>query len=367
MKFSCDRDALLHEISIAQEIISSRNALSILSNVLLETGENTLFIKATDLKVGFETSIPVEVIQTGVITVFCDKLLGILKTLPEGEVEFDQQEGRLTIKPRFKKISFQLKSIPADKFPELQTAREDSFFQVPQKDLAEMIAQTVFAVSDDETRYFMNGVYLERKENSLAMVATDGRRLAFVSKPIGAEVVSFNPVIVPPKILTLMKKFLTGEGTVSMAVSDKNVFFRINNQKLFSNLIEGQFPNYARVIPHEQQFAIQLSKSDLSEALRRVSLLVEQKSRRVFMKVSPNVIVLNAEESEIGAAKEEIPCSYEGPEATIALNYLYLSEPLRVIEEDAIRIEYTEPTKAITLRAVPEREYFHIVMPMQID
>ncbi len=152
-----------------------------------------------------------------------------------------------------------------------------------------------------------------------------------------------------------------------MAVSDKNVFFRINNQKLFSNLIEGQFPNYARVIPHEQQFAIQLSKSDLSEALRRVSLLVEQKSRRVFMKVSPNVIVLNAEESEIGAAKEEIPCSYEGPEATIALNYLYLSEPLRVIEEDAIRIEYTEPTKAITLRAVPEREYFHIVMPMQID
>ncbi len=367
MKFSCDRDALLHEISIAQEIISSRNALSILSNVLLETGENTLFIKATDLKVGFETAIPVEVIQPGIITVFCDKLLGILRTLPEGEIEFEQQEGKLVIKPRFKKISFQLKSIPADKFPELQAAREDSFFLLPQKDLAEMISQTVFAVSDDETRYFMNGVYIERKEDALVMVATDGRRLAFVSKPIGADVAAFDPVIVPPKILSLMRKFLSGEGTVAVAISEKNIFFKINNQRLFSNLIEGQFPNYSRVIPNEQQYSIQIAKADLSEALRRVSLLVEQKSRRVYVKLAPNVMILNAEESEIGAAKEEIPCVYEGPEATIALNYLYLMEPLKVVEEDSIRVEYTEPTKAITLRAEPNREYFHIVMPMQVD
>ena len=144
MKFTCDKASILREVSIAQEIISSRNALSILSNVLIEVADNTLILKATDLKVGFETQVPVEVAVPGSTTIYCDKFLGILRSLPDGEIEFEQQDNRLIIRPLFKKIDFQLKSITSDKYPEIQDVAPDTYFQVPQNDLIEMINQTIF-------------------------------------------------------------------------------------------------------------------------------------------------------------------------------------------------------------------------------
>ena len=169
MKFSCDRDMIMKEFQIAQEIISSRNALSILSYVLLKVEQGSLQIRATDLKVSFETKVPVDSSEAGSTTVFCDKILSILRTLPPGEVLFELHDHeRFIIKPVFKtNIDFQLKNMSADKFPEIQWADPDSFFSVPQRDLIEMISQTVFAVSDDETRYFMNGVYMEKKNQQI--------------------------------------------------------------------------------------------------------------------------------------------------------------------------------------------------------
>jgi DNA polymerase III subunit beta len=367
MKFTCEKEPILKEISIAQDIISSKNALSILSNVLLEADGSTLVIKATDLKVGFEASIPVEVIVPGSTTVFCDKFLGILRSLPDGDVEFEQDDQRLIIRPLFKKIDFQLKSIASEKFPEMQVTDEANFFEVPQRDLIEMIAQTIFAISDDETRYFMNGVYLENQDGKMVMVATDGRRLSYIAKEMGEEIRDFNPVIIPPKILSLINKLASGEGTMSIAVSDKSIFVKFDNQRISSNLIEGQFPNYRRVIPDSQDHEVVIPSGDLMEALRRVSLLVEQKSRRIYLGLSGNVLTLNSEESEIGVAKEEVECNYEGPDTTIALNYLYLMDPLRVIKDEKVVIRFTETNRAITLIPLPEKDYFHVVMPMQLD
>lgn len=368
MRFTCDRDAILKEISVAQEIISSRNALSILSNVFLNAADSTLTIRATDLKVSFETRIPVDVTEGGSTTVFCDKLSGILKNLPQGEIEFidDVDTEQFVIKPRFKKINFRLKSIAADKFPELQHADEQILFALPQETLMEMISQTIFAVSDDETRYFMNGVYLEHVDDQLIMVATDGRRLSHVSKNITGVTTPFPGVIVPPKVLTLVRKLASGEGTVRIAVTEKTVFFDLDNQKLSSSLIEGQFPNYKRVIPDHQDHMIRVDRTELQDALKRVSLLVE-KSRRIYITITENQLVLTSEESEIGKATEEITCEYNGPETTLALNYLYLSEPLRVIETDHLTMQFTESNKAITINPEPVSDYFHIVMPMQLD
>lgn len=366
MNFICEKTLLLKEIAISQEIISSRNVMSILSNVLLEADNNTLTIKATDLKVGFEAKIPVSVISPGSTTIFCDKFLSILRSLPEGEVEFKQNEEKLVIIPSNKKIDFQLKSIPSDKFPELQKISDDSYFDIPQKDFIEMITHTAFAVSDDETRYFMNGVFFENEGGILNMVATDGRRLSFIKKELGPQIPEFNPVIIPPKILNLIKKLSSGEGMLSLAISDKSVFINFDNQKLISNLIEGQFPNYKRVIPEKQEFSILVDKNLFMDALKRVSLLVEQKSRRIYLNVSPSVIILSSEESEIGVAKEEISCDYDGPEFSIALNYLYMEEPLKVMHGNLI-IKFTEPNKAVTLFSDPEKDFFHIVMPMQVD
>lgn len=368
MKFTCDRDTILREISVAQEIISSRNSLSILSNVLLEADNGTLVIKATDLKVGFETSVPVEVTVPGSTTVFCDKFLGILRSLPEGDVEFELDASqRLVIRPLFKRIDFQLKSIASEKFPELQTIEQDAFFTFPQKDFIEMISQTVFAVSDDETRYFMNGVFLEQQDGKVAMIATDGRRLSYVTKPLTIDGVEFPSVIIPPKVLNLVRKLSSREGDLSLAVSPKSVFIRFDSQKVSSALIEGQFPNYQKVIPERQEFAIQVNRLEFMEALKRVSLLVEQKSRRVYLHAAENILTVTSEESEIGVAKEELVCRYDGPEITIALNYLYLMDPFKVMEDEEVSIRFTEPNKALTIYPVPEKDFFHIVMPMQLD
>ena len=367
MKFVSNKADILKEISVAQEIISTRNTLSILSNVLLETRDNTLTIKATDLKVSFETNIPVETVEPGSTTVFCDKFLGILRSLPDGDVEFEQQDQSLDIRPMFKKIDFQLKSITSDKFPELQEISDDSYFELSQGDLLEMISQTIFAVSDDETRYFMNGVYVENVDSKLIMVATDGRRLSYISKAVDSGIAPFEGVIIPPKVLSLVRKLASGEGNLSLAVADKNVFFKFDNQKLASNLIEGQFPNYSRVIPESQDFDIFVNRKELIEALTRVSLLVEQKSRRVFFTVNENTILLHSEENEIGIAREEIPCQYEGPETSLALNYLFLVEPLRVMEDETVNIKFTDSKKALSLLPSDENEYVHIVAPMQLE
>jgi len=366
MKFTCERDDLLKEISIAQEIISSRNVLSILSNVYLKAEEDTLTIRATDLKVGFETRIPIEVSIPGSTTVFCDKFLGILRSLPIGEIEFELAENMLlNIRPIFKKINFQLKSISSEKYPEIQSIQDESYFEFSQRDFIEMIASTIFAISDDETRYFMNGVYLEKLEDHLIMVASDGRRLSFISKAVDPDIPDIKGTIIPPKILNMLRKLLPGEGNLSLSFTDKNIFARFGNHRISSSLIDGQFPNYQRVIPQSQEYRLVVQKDLLESALKRVSLLVEQKSRRVFLKVGENNLIVTSEESEIGMAEEEVPCQYSGPEDAIALNYLYLSEPLREIAEKDVSIEFTETAKAVTLKSVPEKDYLHIIMPMQ--
>lgn len=367
MKFTCERSVLLKEIAIAQEIISSKNAISILSNVLLEAENDTLFIKATDIKVNFETRVPVTVTESGSTTVFCDKLLGIINSIPDGELEFEQTDIKITIKPSFKKIKFQLKSIASDKFPEFPSSEGASFFDIPVKEFKEMVYQTVFAVSDDETRYFMNGVFLENNTEKLVMVATDGRRLAYIGKSFGTSVPVFKGVIIPPKVLNLITKRAGEEGPISIAVTEKCIFLKFGSYNLSSVLIEGQFPNYQRVIPEKQSFSFSVNRIELLEALKRVSLLVEQKSRRVYMTVSSGSLSISSEESEIGTAKEDIPCRYEGEQVTIALNYRYLEEPLKVISDESVTVQFTEPNRAITLHPVPEKDFFHIVMPMQLD
>jgi len=367
MKFTCEKNAFAREISFAQEIIASKNALSIMSNVLLVASEGSLSIKATDIKVSFETVIPVDTAEPGAVTVFCDKLSGILASIPEGDIALEQEDSKVVIKPTFKKVRFQLKTISSEKFPELPEAPAEAFFAIPARDFKEMIAQTIFAVSDDETRYFMNGVFLEKSGAGLALVATDGRRLSYIQKDFDAKIPDFKGVIVPPKVLSLVSKRASDEGLIELAVTEKSLFIRFGGYRVSSVLIEGQFPNYQKVIPQSQIHQLVLKRADLLDALKRVSIFVEQKSRRTFFGLSEGLMVISSEESEIGTAREELPCRYSGPEATIALNYKYVEEPLKAMDSENIVLEFTEPNRAITVSPETKTDYFHIVMPMQLE
>jgi DNA polymerase-3 subunit beta len=368
MKITCSRDALAREISIAQEVVSSRNSLSILSNVLLTAAKGALAIQATDLKVGFQTSIPVETMREGTATAFCDKLANILRSLPEGDVEIEQLDAAmLRVRPVGKKIDFQLRCIPSDKYPEMQQAPDSAYFDFPQKDFIDMVSQTLFAVSDDETRYFMNGVFLEKRDSSLSMVATDGRRLALVSRKVPIAVETLRGVILPPKILSIVRKLASGEGSLSLAITDKNVFVRLGERSLTSSLIEGQFPDYRRVIPDSQKHRAIVERDALESALKRVSLLVEQKSRKVLFALAGGMLTVSARESELGVASEEVPCEYDGPDMTFAVNCLYLIEPLHEMAQPRALLEFSEANKAITLKPETDEGYVNVVMPMQLD
>jgi DNA polymerase-3 subunit beta len=366
MKFTCERSVLLKEVSIAQEIISSKNAISILSNIYLETEGSVLIIKATDIKVNFETRLPVDVEEEGSTTVFGEKFLGILSSIPDGELEFEQKDINIIIKPRAKKVKFQLRCIASEKYPEFPAFSKERFFEIPIRDFKDMIQQTIFAVSDDETRYFMNGVFFKKEGDKMIMVATDGRRLAYAEKPAG-DAEDFGGVIIPPKILGILMRRAGDEGLIGISITDKNIFISFGSYNLSSVLIDGQFPNYQRVIPESQNFSFTVNRLETLEAFKRVSLLVEQKSRRVYMGLSSGVMSVSSEESDIGNAREEIPCKYAGEEVSIALNYRYIEEPFKVITDEEISIHFTEATKAITIKPVPEKDFFHIVMPMNLD
>lgn len=367
MKFIFDRDAMIKEISIAQEIISTKNATSILSNVLLIAEDDTLTIKATDIKVTFETKLPVEIYEPGMTTIFCDSFKNILNSLPSGEIEFNQNDIKVIIKPITKKVNFQLKSIASDKFPEFNVDNDIKYFEVPSSEVKEMITHTIFSVSDDEARFFMNGVYFEKKDDNLVMVATDGRRLAYTEKNICQGVNDFKPAIVPPKILNIILKRLPAEGNIDISITEKIIYFKIGNYKFSSVLIDGQFPNYKRVIPENQSSYFEVDKKDLTDALKRVSLVVEQKSHRVYFNITPGNLIVTSQESELGTAKEEIPCMYDGEDTIIAFNYHHIEEPMKVISTERIRFEFTENMKAITLKAVPNLDFFHVIMPIQME
>ena len=365
MKFTCSKEVLLKEISIAQEIISSKNMILILSNIYLEAANDKLIIKAKDMMVNFQTEVPVNVIEPGSTTVYGDKFFGILSSFPSDEIEFSLSDNYSIIKPTTKKKpEYKLRCMASEKFPEFPVSTS-SFFEMPIKDFREMVQQTVFAVSDDETRYFMNGVFLEKADDKINMVATDGRRLAFIGKEAGKKIKDFSGVIIPPKILNTILKRSGDEGMINISVSDKMIFINFASYQFSSVLIEGMFPNYKKVIPESQEFSLSIRRDEILNALRRVSLMVEKKSHRIFLGVSSGKMSVYSEESEIGTVEDEIPCKYDGDEITIALNYRYLEEPFKVMTEDEIKIRFSSATKAITIEPLPAKDFFHIVMPMQ--
>lgn len=365
MKFKANKEILLKEISIAQEI-SNKNSFSILSNLHLNLTGNDLEIKATDSNIKFKTFIPVEGEENGEAKVFCDRFLMIIKNFPKDTIFVEKKENELIIFDDENKMSYNLNSTANEDFPEFETIQNQNFFSLAQAEFIEMINQTQFSVSNDETRYFMNGVCLEKIENELNMIATDGRRLSFISKKI-KDIPDFNQIIIPPKTLNIIKKICVGEGNIDLAINENTLFIKVNNSYFSSTLINSQFPNYRKVIPENQQFRLILKRVDLLDSVRRVDLLIEKNSKKVFLDINYNTILLKTDKTEIGEAKESVDCTFDGEPIIIAFNSQFLIDPLKVIDTEMIEIEFTSANKAVTIQAVPRKEYFHIIMPMQTE
>jgi DNA polymerase-3 subunit beta len=368
MKFTCDRSVLLKELGISQEILpGTGHLITILSNIYLEATGSDLIIRATDNNVYFETKVPVNVLESGKTTVPGSKLFAFLASVPDGEIEFSHEDQTMLIRPTTKKLKFQLRTISDDQFPEFQSFSSLTFFEIPVKQFKDMIKQTSFAVSDDPTRYHMNGVFLEKAEDKLVMVATDGRRLAFVEND-GSSIEDFPAAIIPTKILDIITKNSGDEGLVSISISNKTIYIKVGTYNFYSVLFEGQFPNYKRVIPETQEHYFIVNKQDLMQAMKRVHLLVEKKSERIYFNLKQNSLVVYVDDSEMGNMSEEIDCSTDKTEeSTFALKYSNLEEPLKVMPQEEVKVQFTDLAKAFTVSPNENVNFFHIMMPMQSD
>lgn len=365
MKFIFDRKTVVNEVAVAHKIISTKNALSVLSNVLLTAEDGSLEITATDIKCGFRVKIPVETAESGSTTVLCDKFMGILSSIPDGDAEFSLQEnGEAVVKSKSAKIKYTLKCMAQDKFPEITSSSSEKFFDVPAKDLKQMTARTSFSVSNDITRYFMSGVLFEKKDGKLVLVSTDGRRLSLCSRESVSTDTEFCPVIVPPKILNIVTESLSDEGNVSIAMNDKLIFFKFGNYEFSESLVDGHFPNYEKVIPQHNENEFSVQKSDLENALKHISVMTG-KEGRFILKLSNGGLSVNATAEE-GSAKEEIPCTYSGESISFTLSCKYMLDYLKSALNEDIVFKFSGNFKPILLKQNSAPDYIHVIMPMQV-
>ena len=368
MKFTCLSTILKQEIEYANIFSGQKNSLSIMSNVFLEASNDTLNVRTTDQKMGFSSSIGVNVILPGSTTVFCEKLLAVLKNPPETEIEISDDNGNLTIKPVDKNsFTINIKTIGAEKFPPLLSAEDSLYFSIPQRDFLDMIDKTSFAVSDDETRFFLCGVYLEKHDSNLVMVATDGKKLAKVDRLFEQTIPDFHGAIMPVKFLAALKSVSTGEGLFSLAIEEGTIFARIGERTIYSSLITGKdYPNYDRVIPKKEklEYRCTMKTKDLDNALLLTSTLVESKSRKILVNVSPTGVTISGESAD-GDSNRTIDCSYDGPENTMKFNCSVIQIPVKKVTSEFLSILYTSPQSAMILTPEPESDYFFVIMPMQ--
>ena len=367
MKFVCNKNNILKELSNALDFTSQRNTLAVYANVCLILEGNNLTLKATDQKMSYVSEMTVDGLEDGSTTVVCDKFLNIIKNLPDSNIVFEDNEDKIKISPEGTAIEFKLRTIEASAFPSLVFGDESGYFRVSQRDFTDMIGQVIFAVSDDESKYAMNGALLEKDGNGLIMVGTDGRRLSYINRQIGSEIPDFPKATIPSRFLNLIKKLSVGEGDFEINVGNNSISLRFGSCTISSSLIKNDFPAYKRVIPENQSKVCIVNINTFSDALKRVSLLVENKFKKIILEFNENRMTVYCDESDVGAGREEIDCRYEGEPQRCAMNYTYILSPLKVMDGEEARIEFSEPGRPFTLKSEPERDYLHVIMPMNLN
>jgi DNA polymerase III subunit beta len=364
MEVTLNRDAFLKGLQMVQNIVEPRQTLPILANVLLETEGDTVRLTATDLEVGARVSVPARVAGKGAITVSARKLAEIVKELPAADLNLRVQDNA-TVALKCGTASYKLVGMAPDDFPPVVPAEKASFLKIDGKTLREMLAQTSFAVSHDETRYALNGVLFALAGTDARLVATDGHRLAMAKRTLG-NVGNATTGIVPRKAITeIMRVLGTGED-VEIALTENQFVLQMPNFMMTARLIEGQFPNYEAVIPKAHPGKLVISRTALTSALRRVAVMAEERNKPVKFMLAPAALKLSAASQDLGEAEETLDVDYAGAEVTIGFNSRYLLDAMSPIEKDQVIVEFKDGLSPGVIRSVENEGYCCVIMPMRI-
>lgn len=364
MEVELERDAFLKGLQMVQNIVEPRQTLPILANVLLETGEASVRVTATDLAVGARVAVPARVAAPGAITLSARKLGEIVKELPAGGLSLKVQDNAWVLL-RCGGVSYKLVGLAAGDFPPVAPSTAPGWITVDGRALKEMLGQTAFAMSHDESRYALNGVLLSIEAGRIRLVATDGHRLAVAARSLAGATGPAAGIVPRKAVQEVIRALGVGE-EVDIALVDNQFVLRMPNFLLVARLIEGQFPNYEQVVPKGHPHRLVLSRAAVVAALRRVSVLSEERAKPVKFILAPGSLTVAAYNPELGEAEESLAVEYAGEALTIGFNSRYLLDALGALEADEVVAEVKDALSAGILRSLEGEEYFCVIMPMRI-
>ncbi len=369
MKFQIQKDLLLEALQRVSNVVEKKNSLQILSNVMMEVNANKLTLTATDLEVGIKISVPVQADKEGKVAVSAKNLLDIVKELPNKSIHLNKKDNNW-IELSCHKSNFNIVGLAADEFPPMPAFEDKNYFKVNVASAREMIDKTLFAVSTDETRYHLNGAYMEAIENNMIrMVATDGHRLAYMDKELVLnQAERFKKgIIIPKKGLLEMRRLLdTKADAFNMDVEKGNLLIQMENVSLFVRLIEGSYPDYEQVVPKNNTKIMTVSRDELLGSLKRVSLLANEKSKGVKFTLSQNQLTITSSNSDLGDAKEELDVKFDADNMEIGFNAKYIIDCLGILETENVSFHLNDKSTAGLMRPEGKDDYTYIVMPMRI-
>jgi len=369
MKLTIAKDQFIVGLQAVQNIVGARTTLPILSNVLLRAAEDKLDLTATDLDVTITCAVPAAVGKAGATTLPVKKLFSIIRELGSPEIEIEVDDKNVT-SIRSGASFFKINGLAADEFPPLPQLSDKRKLLMPQEKFRGMLRRTAFAVSADETRYVLNGIFFSLRDHKLTLVATDGRRLALTDEEVEIGADSQGEFIVPSKAINELSRLVQDKGEVQLTFSDNQASMKLSDEKGFSvllvtKLVEGAYPNYRQVIPAESAERVPLMREEFLQALRRAELMTSDKANSVKLAFTRNNLAITSNTPEVGEAREALAVNYKGKDVAIAFNPSFLVDALRALDQDEVFFELTDELSPGVLKI--NGPFLYVIMPMRMN
>jgi DNA polymerase III subunit beta len=372
MEFRIDKEVLVRALQKVQGIVEKRNTMPILSNVLIEAAQETLFITATDLEVGMRSTYPADVINNGKITVSAKKLYEITRELPDEQVHF-ATKGNDWVEIRCGKANFTIVGLSPDEFPYFPKVEDATFLQLSSGLLSGMIEQTSYAICHDETKYNLNGIYIKTSIDAevpkLIMVATDGHRLCVADRELtdtNSDVLS-KGVIFPKKGVFELKKMTEEEDTdIMLGFMDNSAVLKKGNTTIVMRLVDGEFPDYTKVIPANNDKLLTVNREQFLHSLKRMAILSSEKFKGIKFDISGSRMEISSSNPELGEAREELEIDYASTDIVARFNARYMIDVLNILTGDDVVLQLRDEMSPAILKPAEGSGFLSVVMPMRL-
>jgi DNA polymerase-3 subunit beta len=371
MELVVRKNDLLRELQLFQGIVERKNTIPILANVLMEAKSNQVSFLATDLEVALRSQCDATVSKPGALTIPAKKLYEIVKSLPETDIRIT--EDKSGVKVAADRFDSRMQTLPREDFPTLPAAGGTPTASLARNSVKEMVAKTQFAITGEDTRFFLNGALFVLRPDQMSLVATDGHRLAMVTTPReghGKKDAEENRAILPKKTLGELGRLVAegGDGDISYERGENHLFFGVGGRLLISRMIDGQFPAYERVIPKGNDKHIEFERDRLTNAVKRVALLSNERSRAVKFLIEKGKVDVTSSSPDIGEARETLPVDYSGDSVQICFNAQYVLDFLSAVSTDVVSLDLKDEVSQAVVKPVGAEgyDYTYVIMPMRV-